>query len=248
MPNRQSKPIDLQKAPVAADANGRCVEREALLAARNGGSSLLEYGPDRIIFLQGDPADSVFYLRRGKVKLSVTSPEGKEGIVALLEDGDFLGEGCLAGQPLRMATATAMMDSAVHRIEKPLMMRMLHEQLDVSEFFAERLLSRNIRFEQDLIDHLFNQSEKRLARILLLLAHFGEGNKAETVLPRINQETLAEMVGTTRSRVSHFMNEFRNCGCIDYGNRSELTVHSSLLDVVLNGGCKPLEAGAIQKR
>ena len=161
----------------------------------------------------------MFYLRRGKVKLAVTSEQGKEAIVAILGAGEFFGEGCLAGQPLRIATATAMTDCTLVRIEKPLMARMLHEQHDFSELFVTHLLSRNIRYEEDLVDQLFNSSEKRLARILLLLAHFGKESRAETVLPRVNQENLAQMVGTTRSRVSHFMNKFRKLGFVDYNGR-----------------------------
>jgi len=167
------------------------------------------------------------------VKLAVTSKQGKEAIVAILDAGEFFGEGCLAGQQLRVSTATAMADCTLARIEKPLMGRMLHEQHDVSELFVTHLLSRNIRYEEDLVDQLFNSSEKRLARILLLLAHFGKEARAETVLPRINQENLAQMVGTTRSRVSHFMNKFRKLGFVDY-NGSGLTVHSGLLTVVLH--------------
>jgi len=193
----------------------------------------MEYGANRKIFRQGEPANSVFYLRQGKVKLAVTSKQGKEAIVAILDAGEFFGEGCLAGQQLRVSTATAMADCTLARIEKPLMARMLHEQHDVSELFVTHLLSRNIRYEEDLVDQLFNSSEKRLARILLLLAHFGKEARAETVLPRINQENLAQMVGTTRSRVSHFMNKFRKLGFVDY-NGSGLTVHSGLLTVVLH--------------
>ncbi len=181
---------------------------------------------------KASPADSVFYIRKGKVKLAVTSKQGKEAIVAVLSAGDFFGEGCLAGQPLRIATASAMSDCTLIRIERPVMTRMLHEQHDVSELFVTHLLSRNIRFEADLVDQLFNSSEKRLARILLLLAHFGKESKAEAVLPRINQEHLAQMVGTTRSRVSHFMMKFKKLGFIDYANG--LTVHSGLLSVVLH--------------
>ena len=159
-----------------------------------------------------NPADAVFYLRRGKVKLTVTSKQGKEAIVALLGAGEFFGDGCLAGQPLRVSAAVAITDCSLARIEKPQMARMLHEQHDVSELFVTHLLSRNIRYEEDLVDQLFNSSEKRLARILLLLAHFGKESRVETILPSINQESLAQMVGTTRSRVSHFMNKFRELG------------------------------------
>ena len=203
------------------------------------GKTAVEYGSNHTIFKQGGPADSVFYIRSGKVKLAATSEHGKEAIVAVVNGGEFFGEGCLAGQLLRMSTATAMMDSTLHRIEKPLMMRMLHEQLDVSEFFVEHLLSRNIRYEEDLVDQLFNSSEKRLARILLLLAHFGKDSRSEPVVPRINQATLAEMVGTTRSRVSHFMNKFRKHGFVNYNMGGEMTVHSGLLSVVLGSLSKP---------
>ncbi len=177
----------------------------------------------------------MFYLRRGKVKLSVTSQEGKEAIIAILGDGEFFGEGCLAGQSLRIATATAMTDCTLARIEKALMARTLHEQHDFSEVFVMHLLSRNIRYEADLVDQLFNSSEKRLARVLLLLAHFGREGKPEPVIAKISQETLAEMIGTTRSRVSFFMNKFRKMGFIEYnGGLDGLHVHSSLLNIVLH--------------
>lgn len=205
---------------------------ELLLAKTSYGKTVIESERKRDIYRQGDPADSVFFLRRGKVKLAVMSKQGKEAIVAVLDAGDFFGEGCLAGQPLRMATATAMTDCILARIEKPAMARILHEQHDISELFITHLLSRNIRYEEDLVDQLFNSSEKRLARILLLLSHFGKESRAETVLPRINQESLAQMVGTTRSRVSHFMNKFKKLGFIDYNGG--LTVHSGLLSVVLH--------------
>jgi CRP/FNR family cyclic AMP-dependent transcriptional regulator len=208
------------------------VNWETILTEIAGGNTAVEYGAKRKIFGQGQPADSVFYLRQGKVKLAVTSKQGKEAIVAVLSAGDFFGEGCLAGQPLRIATASAMSDCTLIRIDRPLMTRMLHEQHDVSELFVTHLLSRNIRHEADLVAQLFNSSEKRLARILLLLAHFGKESRAEPVLPRINQEHLAQMVGTTRSRVNHFMMKFKKLGFIDYANG--LTVHSGLLSVVLH--------------
>ena len=208
------------------------VDWESFLAGVSRGNTI-EYGAARSIYWQGDPADSVFFLRKGKVKLSVISQQGKEAIIALLESGDFFGEGCLAGQPLRMATATAISDCTLARVEKSLMVRLLHEQHAISEMFVTHLLSRNIRYEADLVDQLFSSSEKRLARILLLLSHFGKESKAEPVLPRISQENLAEMVGTTRSRVSHFMNKFRKLGFIDYGDQGGLTVNSGLLSVVL---------------
>ena len=194
----------------------------------------LEYGANRSIFWAGDPADAVFFLRQGQVKLSVTSQKGKEAIIAVLGRNEFFGEGCLAGQRLRMATATALTDCSLVRLEKRQMVTLLHEQHEISEVFVKHLLSRNIRYEADLVDQLFNSSEKRLARILLLLSHFGKDDRAELVLPRISQENLAEMVGTTRSRVSYFMNKFRKLGFIDYGDGGDLTVNSGLLSVVLH--------------
>ena len=209
------------------------VDWDTLFAGIFSGKTLIEYGKDRNIFRQGQPADSLFYLRKGKVKLTVTSRQGKEAIVAILGAGDFFGEGCLAGQPSRMATAVSMTDCTLDRIEKSLMANMLHERHEVSQLFVRHLLSRNIRYEADLVDQLFNSSEKRLARILLLLAHFGKESRSELVLPRINQDELAQMVGTTRSRISHFMNKFRNLGFIDY-NEDELKVHSGLLSIILH--------------
>ncbi len=210
------------------------VDWEAVLAGISPGKTIAEYGPERRIFDQGQPADSIFYLRQGKVQLSVISQQGKEAIVATLGAGEFLGEGCLAGQPVRMATATAVNDCSLYRIEKKLMTRMLHQKHEISELFVAHLLCRNIRYEADLVDQLFNSSEKRLARILLLLSHFGKESRAELVLPRISQANLAQMVGTTRSRVSHFMNKFRKLGFIDYNANNGLTVHSGLLSVVLH--------------
>ena len=224
-------PVVKQNAPAAADKNRSSFDWEALLAGIVGGKSVLEYGEDRNIFMQGQPSDSLFYIQRGKVKLSVTSEQGKEAIVATLADGDFFGEGCLAGQPLRIATAVAVTDCTLMMISKPVMTRMLHEQHEISELFVTHLLSRNIRFEGDLVDQLFNNSEKRLARILLLLSHFGKESRTETVVSGINQEHLAQMVGTTRSRVSHFLNNFRKLGYIDYGS-GELTVKAGLRKVV----------------
>jgi CRP/FNR family transcriptional regulator, cyclic AMP receptor protein len=209
------------------------VDWEVVLNGIFRGKTVMECGTSRTIFQQGQPADSLFYIRRGKVKLTVISSEGKEAIVAVLNSGEFFGEGCLAGQQLRMATAVAITDCTLDRIEKSLMTRMLHEQYDVSELFVSHLLSRNIRYEADLVDQLFNSSEKRLARILLMLAHFGKESRAERVLPKISQDELAQMVGTTRSRVSHFMNKFRGLGFIDYDD-SGMTVHSGLLNVILH--------------
>jgi len=209
------------------------IDWEALFAGIFRGKSILECRTDCTIFHQGQPADSLYYIRRGKVKLIVTSQQGKEAIVAILEAGEFFGEGCLAGQPLRMASAVAMTDCMLDKIEKSLMVRMLHEQHGVSELLVTHLLSRTIRYEADLVDQLFNSSEKRLARILLLLSHFGKESRAESVVPTVGQDALAQMVGTTRSRVSHFMNKFRELGFIDYDGGA-LTVHSGLLSVVLH--------------
>jgi CRP/FNR family transcriptional regulator, cyclic AMP receptor protein len=216
-----------------SDKKGQPVNWEAIFNGVFRGKTVVEYGTNRNIFRQGQSADSLFYIRRGKVKLSVTSRQGKEAIVAILGSGEFFGEGCLAGQLTRMATAIAMTECTLDKLERPLMSRMLHEQHDVSELFVSHLLSRNIRYEADLVDQLFNSSEKRLARILLLLAHFGKESRAEMVVPRVNQDTLAQMVGTTRSRVSHFMNKFRKLGFIDYDDNG-LTVHSGLLSLVLH--------------
>ena len=185
-----------------------------------------------MVFSQGDPADAIFYIQKGKVKLTVVSEHGKEAVIAILEAGDFFGEGCLAGQPLRIATAGAISECAIMRLEKSDTIRVLHDEPAFSELFLEYLLSRNIRIEEDLVDQLFNSSEKRLARLLLLLANFGKEGKPEPVIANISQETLAEMIGTTRSRVSHFMNKFRKLGFIDYNGG--LKVHSSLLNIVLH--------------
>jgi CRP/FNR family cyclic AMP-dependent transcriptional regulator len=207
------------------------VDWEALLARIPGGKTVVHYEVDSPIFRQGDPSDALFYIRGGKVKLSVTSEEGKEAIIAFLDADEFFGEGCLAGQPLRMATATAMEASAVTRIAKPLMARMLHDEQGVAQLFVTHLLYRNIRYEADLVDQLFNSSERRLARILLLLAHFGKESKMESVVPGNTQEALAQMIGTTRSRVNYFMNKFKKLGFIKYNG--SLSVNSGLLSVLL---------------
>ena len=188
----------------------------------------------QIIFVQGDLADAVFYIQTGKVKLTVVSKTGKEATIGILGDGDFFGEGSLAGQALRMGAATALTDCAVLRIDKKAMMKALHREHEFSDMFVAYLLARNIRYEEDLVDQLFNSSEKRLARILLLLARFGKEGVPETVIPKVSQESLAEMIGTTRSRVSFFMNRFRKLGFIDYHPGDALQVHSSLLNIVLH--------------
>ena len=221
--------------PALAPANEKTqpVDWAAFLAGMSRGKSVLEYGANRMIYMQGDPADSVWYVQQGKVKHAVTSQQGKEVIVAILGAGEFFGEGCLARRPLRMATASTLTDCTLYKVEKLLMMRMLHEQHGISELFVTHLLTRNMRYHEDLVDQLFNSSEKRLARILLLLTHFGKEARDETIPPGINQEHLAQMVGTTRSRVSHFMNKFRELGFINYGSGA-LTVNSGLLSVVLS--------------
>ena len=186
----------------------------------------------QILFSQGDKADAVFYIQAGKVKLTVVSQQGKEAIVAILEQGGFFGEGCLAGQLVCMGTATTAEDSTIVRIDKQAMIATLHNEPTFSELFLTYLLARNVRIQEDLVDHLFNSSEKRLARVLLLMAHFGKEGKPEPVLPKISQDTLAEMIGTTRSRVSFFMNKFRKLGFVYYNGG--LHVHSSLLNIVLH--------------
>jgi CRP/FNR family transcriptional regulator, cyclic AMP receptor protein len=193
---------------------------------------ILDYPSGTLIFSQGDPCDTVFYIQRGAVKLSVLSKSGREAVVAVLGRGDFFGEGCLAGQPRRMGTATAVLDSSVLHIKKARMVRLLHDQPKLSDRFIAHMLARNIRVEEDLIDQLFNSSEKRLARTLLLLARFGKIDRPLRVIPSLSQETLAEMVGTTRSRVNHFMKKFQRLGFIDY--KSGLKVNASLLTVVLH--------------
>jgi CRP/FNR family cyclic AMP-dependent transcriptional regulator len=204
-----------------------------LLAQLNGvGDAISTYRKNQAVFLQGDPADAVFYIRKGKLKVTVVSERGKEAVVAILGVGEFVGEGCLAGQRLRIATVRAMTESEAVRLEKAAVIRMLRDKPKFATAFMSHLLTRTIRVEEDLVDQLFNSSEKRLARILLLLANFGKDGKPETVLPKITQETLAEMVGTTRSRVSFFMNKFRKLGFVDYNGGIE--VHSSLLSVVLH--------------
>ena len=191
----------------------------------------VEYEPQAIIFTQGDPATSVMYVETGAVRLSVVSHAGKEGVVAVLETGHFFGEGCLAGQTLRMATATTMAPSTILVVDKPEMVRQLHARPAFAHRFLSHMLTRNIRIEEDLIDQIFNPSEKRLARTLLLLARYGEPKASHRALPRVSQELLAEMVGTTRSRVNFFMNKFRKLGFIDYNGG--LKINNSLLSVVL---------------
>jgi len=202
------------------------------LTKGNGRGTVTDYDEGQVIFAQGVPADAVFYIQKGKVKLSVISKQGKEAVVAILGDGDFVGEGCLVGQPVRMATAVSMSKCSIMRLEKADVIRLLHEEPAFSELFVAHVLSRNIKIEEDLIDQLFNSSEKRLARVLLILANFGKEGTPQTVIPKMSQETLAKIIGTTRPRVSFFMNRFRKLGFIDYNGG--LKIHSSLLNVVLN--------------
>ena len=205
---------------------------KVFLAKANGGRTISKYRKGQFVFSQGDPADAVFYVRDGRVKLTVMSRQGKEAIVAVLGVDEFLGEGCLSGQPLRLATASAMTECEIMRLEKAAIIRVLHEEPAFSEMYIAHLLARTLRVEADLVDQLFNSSEKRLARALLLLANFGKEDKPEKVIAKISQETLAEMIGTTRSRVSLFMNKFRELGFIKYNGTLE--IHNSLLNVVLH--------------
>ena len=205
----------------------------ANLANADDGRTISKYQKDQTVFSQGEAADAVFYIQHGKIKITVVSEQGKEAVVAILGTGDFFGEGCLVGQSRRMATVTAIMECEIMRLEKAAIIRVLHEEPAFSEMFMSHVLTRTIRVEADLVDQLFNSGEKRLARALLLLANFGKEGKPETVVAKISQETLAAMIGTTRSRVSSFMNKFRQLGFIDYNN-DKLEVHSSLLNVVLN--------------
>jgi CRP/FNR family cyclic AMP-dependent transcriptional regulator len=204
---------------------------KAFLTRIETGKTTREYRSHQVVFSQGDAADAVFYIQSGRIKLTVVSTRGKEAVVGVLERGSFFGEGCLAAQPLRMSTASAIQASSIIRVAKSTMVRVLHREPEFAELFLTYLLSRNVRIEEDLVDQLFNSAEKRLARILLLLAHFGKESRPETVIPKVSQETLASMVGTTRSRVSHFMNRFRKMGFIHYNGG--LQVHSALLTVVL---------------
>jgi CRP/FNR family cyclic AMP-dependent transcriptional regulator len=205
---------------------------KSFLAMVGEGRSIGGYRKDAIVMSQGDPADAVFYIQRGKLKVSVVSEQGKEAVVAMLGTNDFFGEGCLAGQALRIATVAAMTDSVIVRLEKAAIVCVIQQEPAFSGMFIAHLLARAVRVEADLVDQLFNSSEKRLARLLLLLANFGKGDKPEPILAKISQETLADMIGTTRSRVSFFMNKFRKLGFIDYNGGIE--VHSSLSNVVLH--------------
>jgi len=227
-------PLAMNSAPMVK--NYRKFDPKTFLATIGEGRKIIAFEKGKSIYAQGDPADAVYYVQKGKVRLTVVSKSGKEATIAILNEGSFFGEGALAGQVLRMGSVAAMTDCELLRVEKKAMMTALHREHAFSDMFVAYLLARNIRYEEDLVDQLFNSSEKRLARVLLLLAHFGKEGIPEMVVPKISQETLAEMIGTTRSRVSFFMNRFRKLGFIEYSGGVEggLQVHSSLLNIVLH--------------
>ena len=227
---------------MATGTNGM-FDPKAFLASVGLGRRLMACRKGQVIFSQGDAGDALFYINKGKVRVTTISSHGKEAVVAILGAGDFFGEGCLAGQPLRISTAAATVDTSVARLDKGSVIRVLHDQPAFSELFMTYLLARNIRMEADLIDHLFNSSEKRLARLLLLLANFGKEGTPQPVVAKISQETLAEMIGTTRSRVSFFMNKFRKLGFIEYNGHLE--VHSSLLSVVLQDDLRDIRGSGV---
>jgi CRP/FNR family cyclic AMP-dependent transcriptional regulator len=207
---------------------------KTFLSTIDGGRKIAAFPKKQTIFVQGDSSDAVFYIQEGRVRLTVVSKIGKEATIGILNEGDFFGEGCLTGQTFRLCSATAMTDCSVMRIDKKSMVEVLHRESTFSEMFVAYLLARNIRYEEDLVDQLFNSSEKRLARILLLLARFGKEGVPQTLVANVSQETLAEMIGTTRSRVSFFMNRFRKMRFIDYHGHDDFQVHSSLLNIVLH--------------
>jgi CRP-like cAMP-binding protein len=221
-----------QEGRVMAVKRRPAFDPKSFLAKVGEGRSIDRFGKNQIIFSQGDPADAVFYIQKGKAKVTVVSEQGKEAVVAIIGTNEFFGEGCLAGQAQRIATVTTMMDSVIMRLEKAAVVDVIHREPAFSEMFIAHLLGRTIRVEADLVDQLFNSSERRLARLLLLLANFGKEGKPEPIIAKISQETLAEMIGTTRSRVSFFMNRFRKLGLIEYNGG--IHVHSSLLNVVLH--------------
>ena len=226
-PKSRISMVGIKKLSMGSDA-------ETFLAKAGVGKTVVNLKKKDAAFSQGDPADAVFYIKKGKVRLTIVSMIGKEATIGILDAGEFFGEGSLAGQPLRMGSANALTDCELLRIDKKEMMLALHREHTFSDLFVTYLLARNIRYEEDLVDQLFNSSEKRLARILLLLANFGKEGSHETVIPKMSQETLAEMIGTTRSRVSFFMNRFRKLGFLDYEGGSGLQIHSSLLNIVLH--------------
>ena len=226
----------MSDVPIKRSKNGKTAraplfDPAVFLATVAIGRDISRYSKKDVIFAQGDEADAVFYIKKGKVKVAVVSKQGKEAVVALLGEDEFVGEGCLIGQPKRLATASAMTECEMMRVEKTEIQQVIHDEPAFSEMFVAHILERNARVEEDLVDQLFNSTEKRLARLLLLMANFGKEGRPEPILAKISQETLAEMIGTTRSRVSHFMNKFRELGFINYNGHLE--VHSSLLGVLL---------------
>jgi CRP-like cAMP-binding protein len=212
----------------------RDFDPQTFLSTVDVGRTLAVFPENQTIFSQGESSDAVFYIQKGRIKLTVLSNSGKEATVGVLSEGDFFGEGCLTGQPLRMCSATTMTDCTTLRIHKKSMLEVIHREPAFSDIFVAYLLTRNIRYEEDLVDQLFNSSEKRLARVLLLLARFGKDGISEVAIPKISQETLAEMVGTTRGRVNFFMNKFRKLGLVDYRAGDALQIRSSLLNIVLH--------------
>jgi CRP/FNR family transcriptional regulator, cyclic AMP receptor protein len=229
---RSSVPMGRQEAAVVVPTSNGHADWGSLLTRVSKVNPVLNYSDNDTIFMQGQAADFLCFIQRGKVRLAVATREGKEAIVATLGAGEFFGEGCLAGQPLRMATAVSVGGCTLTRVEKPMMVRMLHDEPGLAGLFVTQLLARMVRYEADFIDQMFNSSEKRLARMLLLLSHFGKESKSETVVAGVNQEHLAQMVGTTRSRINLFMNRFRRLGYIDYSSTAGLTVHRGLLSVL----------------
>jgi CRP-like cAMP-binding protein len=227
-----SQSAAIQRAPKLKLVEAQAFDPKDFLARIGEGRTISQYGKNQNVFVQGEIADAVFYIQKGKVKVTVVSEQGKEAVVAILGKDEFCGEGCLAGQAKRIATATTLQDCEIMRIEKDAIVRVLHDEPGFSELFLAHLLARTLRVEEDLVDQLFNSSEKRLARALLLLANFGKEGKPEPIVAKVTQEMLADMIGTTRSRVSFFMNKFRKLGFISYNGTME--VHSSLLSVVLN--------------
>jgi CRP/FNR family transcriptional regulator, cyclic AMP receptor protein len=230
-PGPKSRSKSVTRRTGRKPAAGVSFDPATFLETNASGRIISTYSRKDVIFSQGDDADSIFYIRKGKVKVAVLSSQGKEAVVALLGPDEFVGEGCLIGQPKRLATASAMTDCEMMRVDKTEIQRVLHDEPAFSQMFISHVLMRNARIEEDLVDQLFNSTEKRLARLLLLLANFGKEGRPEPILAKISQETLAEMIGTTRSRVSHFMNKFRELGFIDYNGHVE--VHNSLLGVLL---------------
>jgi CRP/FNR family cyclic AMP-dependent transcriptional regulator len=235
-PASRTAPVGRKSRAALPKSRRASFDPKTFLARVGDGRSLAKYRKGQVVFSQGEIGDAVFYIQKGKVKVTVVSEQGKEAVVAILGSDEFFGEGCLAGQVQRMSTVTAMADASIVRLEKAAIVRVIHQEPAFSELFIAHLLGRAIRVEADLVDQLFNSSEKRLARMLLLLANFGKETRPEPIIAKISQETLAEMIGTTRSRVSFFMNKFRKLGFIEYNGSIEngIEVHSSLLNVVLH--------------